>query len=119
MSQATFYDNKIDQWESRIKWAGGPRVWDHIGIYPPYAKALSSIRNSWTQNWVTKDPLLSGTRGYGKENEFLKGGDFFTGISPYWNGFGNQSLKRKTVTLRHALHCTVVASIRFPAVISQ
>jgi hypothetical protein len=34
--------------------------------------ALSSIRNSRTQNVVTKDPLLLGTRGYSKENSSSK-----------------------------------------------
>jgi len=70
MSWATFYNkNKIDQWE---KWVRGPRVWDPIRNYPAYVKAFSSIHNSRTQNVVTKDPLLPGTRGYSKENSSSK-----------------------------------------------
>jgi hypothetical protein len=40
-------------------------------------KAISSIHNSRTQNVVTKDSLLPGTRGYSKENMSTKSWDFF------------------------------------------
>jgi len=48
-----------------------------------------------------------------------KKGFFYTGSSPYRNGFENQSIKRKTVILKHPVNCTVAASFRFPAVVSQ
>ena len=121
MSQATFCNkNKIDQWDSLIKWVGGPRVGDPIRNYPPYVRALSSIRNSRTQNVVTKDPLLPGTRGYNKENSSWKKEGFFFLLTVLRT---EKDLKispwREKVILKYPVNFTVAASFRFPAVVSQ